>query len=258
MALVLAVAPASFDDVKPLVLLPITASTAEPLVEARKLADALRYEEAVVEYQRYLAQPERPRAERASALLELAFISSVLGDEATAEQRAAEAFALEPTASFPSTASPKQLDFASRMKRRFESRPRLELVPREGGDAPAMVRVTVADAQHRVERVLLRYATAAEGPFASIEMPCTDGTCSARIPAPPGSSGFTAWYFVEALDASRATLGAVGSADAARQLVVVDSRPWYQHPVVWAVVGVVMVGAGAAVYALSPTPPTAR
>ena len=45
------------------------------------MAEQLRYEEAVVEYQRYLATPDRPIAERANALLELGFVHLVLGDQ---------------------------------------------------------------------------------------------------------------------------------------------------------------------------------
>src|SRR4051812_9699437 len=65
-------------------------STPRSLLEARRLADQLRYEEAIVEYQRYLADNDRPANERAKALLEMGFIYLVLGDESTAQRRAVE------------------------------------------------------------------------------------------------------------------------------------------------------------------------
>src|SRR5882672_7915977 len=84
----------------------------ESLASARKLADALRYEEAVVEYQRYLGVAgDRPVRERASALFELGFIHLVLGDEATASARATDALALDATLSLPPSAPARQVDF---------------------------------------------------------------------------------------------------------------------------------------------------
>src|SRR5438067_2378412 len=74
----------------------------QSLIDARRLTDELRYEEAVVEYQRYLVDRDRPVKERAKALLELGFIHLVLGDEVSAEQRATEALDLDPTLKLPS------------------------------------------------------------------------------------------------------------------------------------------------------------
>src|SRR5689334_19353518 len=89
------------------------------LLEARKLADQLRYEEAVVEYQRYLSQAGRPAKERASALVELGFIHLVLGDEATANARAAEALSLDENPSVLAGAPARELDWLKVQQKEF-------------------------------------------------------------------------------------------------------------------------------------------
>lgn len=225
------------------------------LLEARRLGDQLRYEEAVVEYQRYLATPERPAAERAAALLELGFIHLVLGDAATAEARALEALALDPKLTVPSTAPARQVDFVARMRKAAQARARLELLPRADAEAPFVVRVAVADPEARVTRVLLRHALAATGPFYATEMTCAADACRGAIPPPQGAASFTAWYFVEALDAQQVTAARVAGPESPLQLSVVDQRPWYTSPVVWGVAGAALVGVATVVYLLAPQPP---
>jgi hypothetical protein len=228
------------------------------LLEARKLADQLRYEEAVVEYQRYLTVPERPLKERASALVELGFIHLVLADQTNAEARALEAFELDPKVTLPSTAPAKQFDFVDAMRTIFLARPRLELVPRGDPDPPFLVRVKVVDPNHQVARVLLRHALTSTGPFYSTEMTCestTNDSCSAAIPPPEGGTTFTAWYFVEGLSTRQLTLARVASPDSPLQLAVVDQRAWYSYPAVWGIAGAVLVGIATVVYFLAPQPP---
>lgn len=235
------------------------ASTATPpsLLEARKLNEQLRYEEAVVEYQRYLAVPDRPLTERAAALLELGFIHLVLGDQANAEARALEALELDPKLTVPSTAPGKQVDFVARMRKAYLARARLELLPREEGDPPYVVRVKVVDPEKQVTRVLLRHALTSTGPFYSSELTCEADLCRGAIPPPQGATGFTAWYYVEALDAMQLTAAKVASPDSPLQLSVVDQKAWYQSPVVWAVSGAALVAIGAVVFLLAPAPAAA-
>lgn len=227
------------------------------LVEARKLAEQLRYEEAVVEYQRYLTVPERPLKERASALLELGFIHLVLGDQTNAEARAQEAFELDPKLTLPSTAPAKQFDFLESTRKAFLSRPRLELEARRDADPPFLVRVKVIDPNQKVARVLLRHALTSTGPFYSSEMTCEPDpdSCSAAIPPPKGVTSFTAWYFVEGLGSRQLTVARVASPDSPLQLAVVDQRAWYSSPVTWGVAGAVLVGVAALVFFLAPQPP---
>ncbi len=233
------------------------ASTATPpsLLEARKLNEQLRYEEAVVEYQRYLALPERPLTERAAALLELGFIHLVLGDQRNAEARALEALELDPKLSVPSTAPSKQVDFVARMRKAYLARARLELLPRDEADPPYLVRVKVVDPEQQVTRVMLRHALTATGPFYSSELRCEADLCQGAIPPPKGATGFTAWYFVEALDAMQVTAAKVAGPDSPLQLSVVDQKAWYQSPVVWGVSGAALVVIGTVVFLLAPAPP---
>lgn len=264
LALVLAVAPA--DSPRSIVLLPESGaqvvlaaapSTATPpsLLEARKLSEQLRYEEAVVEYQRYLALPERPLTERASALMELGFIHLVLGDNANAEARAQEAFELDAKVAAPANAPSKQIDFVERMRKVYLSRARLEVEPRRDDDAPSQVRVVVADPEKVVTRVLLRHALTATGPFYTSEMKCEDEACTGFIPPPKGVSSYTSWYFVEALDPTNTTVARVAGPDSPLQLSVVDQKPWYTNPVVWGVTGAALVGVAAVIFLLAPQPP---
>lgn len=264
LALVLAIAPA--DRPVALVLAPesgarvaiaATASTEMPasLVDARKLGEQLRYEEAVVEYQRYLALPERPLRERAEALLELAFIHFVLGDSANAEARAQQAFELDSKVTAPANAPSKQLDFVAQVRQRYLSRARLEVEPRHDGDAASQVRVQLSDPERAVSRVVLRHAPAAGGPWASTPLKCEAGACTGFIPPPSGANSYTSWYFVEGLDAHDATVARLAGPEAPLQLSVVNQRPWYTNPVVWGVTGAALVGVAAVVYFLSPSPP---
>jgi len=227
------------------------------LVEARKLADQLRYEEAVVEYQRYLAVPERPLPERAQALLELGFIHLVLGDQANAEARAAQALELDANVPVPRSAPKKQRDFLEAMRKQFLARARLQLEERRPDDAPNVVRVTVADPEKTVKRVLLRHAMTSTGPYYSSEMTCEGDACTGAIPPPrdTASASFTAWYYVEALDAAQGTAARAASPDAPLQLVVVEQKAWYQSPVVWGITGAVLVGIATVIYFLAPQPP---
>lgn len=224
----------------------------QALLDARRLGEALRYEEAVVEYQRYLTTADRPVRERAGALFELGFIHLVLGDETTGQTRALEALELDPKLTLPPGTAQKQTDFLNRTRKAWLARARLEVVDRESADAASLIRVNVADPEKQVTRVLVRSSSKSSGPFSSLEMLCIDDRCTATLPSPTGEPSFTAYYFVEALDASQATVARAGSADAPAQLVVVDSRPWYQSPFVWAIAGAVIVGGAAVGFALAP------
>ncbi len=232
-------------------------STAMPmsLVDARKMAEQLRYEEAVVEYQRYLATPDRPLAERAAALLELGFIHLVLGDQLSAETRALEALELDPKLTVPSSAPAKQVDFVAKMRKLYLARARLELQPRDDADPPYVVKVKVIDPEKKVSRVLLRHALTSTGPYYSSEMRCEDALCTGSIPPPKDVSSFTAWYFVEALDPAQLTAAKVAGPDSPLQLSVVDQKPWYTSPVVWGVTGAALVGIATVVFLLAPQPP---
>jgi tetratricopeptide (TPR) repeat protein len=263
LALVLAAVP--LDSPRSVVLLPESGAlvvaaapvteTPPSLLEARKLGDQLRYEEAVVEYQRYLALPERPLKERAAALLELGFIHLVLGDNANAEARAQEALELDPKLSVPASAPSKQVDFVARMRKVYLARARVELEPRKDDEPPSQVRVLLADPEKKVTRVLLRHALTATGPYASSEMSCADDACTGFIPPPKGVSSYTSWYFVEALDATNATVAKVAGPDSPLQLAVVDQKPWYTSPVVWGVTGAALVGVATVIFLLAPQPP---
>ena len=179
----------------------------------------------------------------------------MLGDAPNAETRALEALELDPRLTVPSTAPQKQVDFVNKMRRVYLARARLELVPREGGEAPYVVKVKVIDPEAKVTRVLLRHALTATGPFYSSDMQCEGELCTGTIPPPTEVSSFTAWYFVEALDATQVTAAKVASPDSPLQLSVVDQKPWYTSPVVWGVAGAVLVGVATVAYLLAPPPP---
>lgn len=234
---------------------PASGATPSSLLDARKMAEQLRYEEAVVEYQRYLATPDRPQAERAAALLELGFIYLVLGDQPNAESRALEALELDPKLQVPSAAPAKQVDFVAKMRKLWLSRARLELQQRDEADPPYLVRVKVLDPERKVTRVLLRHALTSTGPFYSTEMTCTDDACAGSIPPPKDVASFTAWYFVEALDATQLTAAKVASPESPLQLSVVDQKPWYTSPVVWGITGAALVGIATVAFLLAPQPP---
>ena len=122
------------------------------LQHARRLSDELRFEEAVVGYQRYLSTGSRPATERAQALLELGFLHLVLGDEPSAQQRAAEALELDPSLKLPADAPARQVRFLEQMRRELESRVRLELLPRGPEDPVDLVRVRLTDAKMTTRR----------------------------------------------------------------------------------------------------------
>lgn len=225
------------------------------LADARKLADQLRYEEAVVEYQRYLSLSGRPAKERASALVELGFIHLVLGDETTASARAAEALALDPAPALLPGAPARQTDWLEAQARDFRRRARVVVEARRDDDPALLVRVTVADPSGKVKWVLLRHARRAEGPFEAVEMRCEEEACSAMLPVAADASDANAWYWIEALDEGKATIAQAGTAQAPLQLSVLGRRPWYQSPLVWGIAGAALVGIAAVVFALSPAPP---
>jgi hypothetical protein len=225
-----------------------TATLSESLLAARKLSDQLRYEEAVVEYQKYLATPDRPLQERSQALFELGFVHLVLGDEANAEIRATEAFEQDSKFALQPGAPNRQQTFYQKIRKIFLAKPRLELTENKENDVVGQVRATVVDPEGKVIRVLLRHALSSNGPFYSTEMSCESDVCSALIPPPSSVSNYTAYYYVEALDATQATRARVGSTESPLQLAVIVPKPWYQSPVVWGVAGAVIVAAAAVAY----------
>ncbi len=227
----------------------------KPLEEARRLADQLRYEEAVVEYQRYLAMEERPAAERAQALFELGFIHLVLGDEANASARGAEALELDASLTLPADAPTRQREFLAQLQKDAASRAHLSSEPNRPDDPPGTVRAKLKDPEGKVKRVLVRHALAVNGPFHSTLLRCDGAECLGQIPPPPDSQAFTAFYFLEALDPSAHTLASAASAATPLQLSVVGRRAWYQSPITWGVAGAAMMAIGLVVYLLSPPPP---
>lgn len=225
------------------------------LLEARKLADQLRYEEAVVEYQRYLSQAGRPARERASALVELGFIHLVLGDEATASARALEALALDESPALLPGAPAREVDWLKAQQQEFSRRARVKVDPRRDDDPALLVRATIVDPGGKVKWVLLRHARAPEGPYEAVPMQCEDHKCSAMLPVAANATDATAWYWIEALDEKKATLAQAAHPQAPLQLAVIGRRPWYQSPLVWGITGATLVGIAAVVFALSPPPP---
>lgn len=215
------------------------------LERARKLSSELRYEESVVEYQRYLGLEGRPATERAQALLELGYIHLMLEDTANAEQRAEEALELDAWVRSPPGAPARQVELLERVRKRLADRPKLEVLPREEAAEPRLVRAALKDPQHKASEVLLRHATAPSGPFRAARMACEAGTCQGELPTPANSTNFTAWYFVEALDAQGNTLARAASPRAPLQLSVIEHRAWYESPWVYAGGAAVLVGAAA-------------
>jgi hypothetical protein len=264
-SLALALLAATPDTPRALVLWPETSGGAalaaapndlpQSLVEARKLADQLRYEEAVVEYQRYLSQQGRPARERASALVELGFIHLVLGDDATASARALEALALDESPALLPGAPARQSDWLKAQQKEFVRRARIQVDPRRDDDPALLVRATVTDPGTKVKWVLLRHAPAPEGPYEAAPMVCEENKCTAMLPVAADAADATAWYWLEALDEKKGTLAQAGSAGSPIQLAVIGRRPWYQSPLVWGITGAALVGIAAVVFALSPAPP---
>lgn len=225
----------------------------QTLVGARRLAEELRYEEAVVEYQRYLGEPQRPFKERARALLELGFLHLILGDEVNAERRALEALELDETIRVPSSASQKEQDFVQKVRKVVQDRTHIEVLAKQSDDPPDLVRAKVTDPRGQVKRVLIRHSLAANGPFYSTRMQCEGDRCKAQLPPPKDGSDFTAWYYLEAVDADGNTLGQEAGPGSPIQVSVAGLRPWYANPWVWGVGGAAVVGA-AAVFFIASSP----
>ena len=213
------------------------------LARAREFAGALRYEEAVVEYQRYLGHPHRPTAERAQALLELGFIHLLLEDEVNAEQRTQEALELDAWVRPPPEAPRKQVELVERVRESLAARPRLEVLPRERASRPQVVRAQLKDPRGKAREVLLRHAPAPGGPYRAAPMVCQAGTCEGELPSPTRAASFTAWYFVEALDTQGNTVARAANPLAPLQLSVIEQKPWYDSPWVYAGGAALVVGA---------------
>ncbi len=221
-----------------------------PLDNARRLSGELRYEEAVVEYQRFLALPDQPVSNRARALFELGFIHFVLGDERTGQARAYEALELDPSLRLPSDAPARQVRFFESMRQKFEGRTRLEILPGDAAQAQR-VRARLVDPSGEARTVLLRHALSAEGPWWAVSMRCSEGLCQAEIPAAKGAEGFTAWYYVEANDAEGNTVARGAGPQAPLRLSVVTREPWFRSPWVYAGGAAAVIGAAAVFYAAS-------
>lgn len=232
-----------------------TGEAPQSLRDARHLAGQLRYEEAIVEYQRYLGDSNRPVAERALALLELGFLHLVLGDEVSAQARATQALELDPWLALAPGAPAKQQSLLDVTRKKLAAQARLEVLPRAEADAPQAVRARMADPQGQVKRVLLRHALSPKGPFYSTAMRCDEQACLADLPPPGGGDAFTAFYYVEALGEAGETLAQAASATAPLQLSVVGRDPWFKRPWVWGATGAAVVAIAAVVYLLSPPPP---
>lgn len=233
-------------------------NVSETLGAARKLSDQLRYEEAVVEYQKYLSTPDRPLQERAQALFELGFVHLVLGDESSAEIRAIEAFEQDAKFSLAPGAPNRQQTFYQKIRKSFLAKPRIEMGPAQEGDVVGQVRAQVIDPESKVVRVLLRHALSSNGPFYSTEMSCESEACEGKIPPPAQVASYTVYYYVEALDVAQVTRARVASAESPLQLSVVAQKPWYQSPVVWGVAGAAIIAAAAVAYLVTPAPPISR
>jgi hypothetical protein len=233
---------------------PVGGLTAAAFQEARTLADDQRFEEAIVEYQRALAAEGLSVKERAQGLFELSFLHFVLGDETNAETRGLEALETDAQLALPASAPPKQVELLTRMRRQFAARPRLTPAERRGEDAPNVVRVSVADPESKIARIAVRYALQQAGPFALVQAVCQNTDCSVAIP-PPSDASFTAFYYLEALDATQATVARAGTPTSPLQLTVVSPKAWYKSPVVWGLTGAALAGVGLLVYFLSPPPP---
>lgn len=259
----LALSLSATSDDRPLRVRPLTAqvwvaqsgsgaqTVRDPLQNARRLANELRYEEAIVEYHRYLGLPDRPLAERARALFDLAFLHLVLGDERSARLRAFEALESDPSLRLPSDAPSKQQDFLETTRKRFEARTRIDVLPPEDPDAPQRIRARVIDPEGRAKAVLLRHSLSPTGPFFGQRMVCAKEVCTAELLAPQGVDTYTAWYFVEATDAEGTTLSRSASADAPLRVSIVAQEPWYRSPWVYAGGAAALLSAAAVFYAAS-------
>ncbi len=228
-----------------------TADARLVLERARKLAEELRYEEAVVEYQRYLGLQGRPATERAQVLLELGYIHLQLEDVTNAEQRVTEALVEDKWVRAQAGAPPKQVELLERVRAQLAARPKLEVLPREEATDPRHVRASLKDPQQKTSEVLLRHAPVPDGPYRAARMVCANGTCEGELPALGSPTSFTAWYFVEALDAQGNTLARAASPKAPLQLSVIEQRAWYESPWVYAGGAAVLIGAAAVFFVAS-------
>ncbi len=225
----------------------------DPLQNARRLSGELRYEEAVVEYQRYLALSDRAMTERSRALLELGFIHLVLGDALNAEARAFEALELDPTLKLQADEPTRLEKFLGDMRSRFEARTRIEILPPEDPNAPQRIRARVKSPGGLAKQVLLRHALGSTGPWYAQPMRCSGELCVAEIPAPQGPRTFTAWYYVEANDAEGNTVGRGASPQTPLRVSIREDIAWYRSPWVYAGGAAALVGGAAMYFLLSPT-----
>lgn len=221
------------------------------LVEARKLGEDLRFEEALVEYQRYLTDQARPKEERAQALFELAVLHQVLKDDTNAKVRAVEAVEADPSLQLPQAAPAKHTALLEAARKFLAERVSLDVVPRPTHEPTWRVRAALRDPDRRARAVLLRHARAADGPYRSTQMNCGTAECIGDLPPPVSGATYTAWYYVEANDAGGNTLARAASPAAPLQVAVARDTPWFTNPLVWIGGAVALVGAGAIAYAVT-------
>ena len=233
----------------PRLLLAAASEVPQNLGAARRLADQLRFEEALVEYQRYLGDPNRPTSERAKALLELGFLHLILGDDVNAKQRTVEALELDPALRPPLDAPKKQLDFLKETKADLESRPHLAILSRTDAELPGRIAARLTDPKRRARSVLLRYSLAPAGPFYGASMHCEAEICVGDIAPPSGASAYTAWYYLEALDGEGNTVAQASSPASPLQVSVIAKSPWYKSPWVWGGGAAFVIGVAAVFYA---------
>lgn len=227
---------------------PSDASAPPVLEQARKLAEDLRFEEAVVEYQRYLGDSTRPARERAQALFELAVLHQVLADQVNALKRAVEAVEADPAFVPPPGTPSKQLALLESARKQLRARVKVDLIPREENEPPSRVRAKVLDPDRRTRALLLRHALASEGPYWSATMSCRGEQCVGDLPQPAGSTAYTAWYYVEANDTEGNTLARAAGPTAPLQVVVQREKPWFSNPLIWVGGTVLLVGAASVAY----------
>jgi hypothetical protein len=250
LALLAASPPAPDDALTPLVAVPPV------LAQARKLAEDLRFEEAVAEYRRYLGDRTRPAGERARALFELAVLHQALADPVTAMERAEEALELDPSFQLPPGTASRQEALLEAAQKRFRLRVKLDLLPREESEPTSRVRARLADPERRVRAILLRHAPAPEGPFWSSRMSCRGEQCSGDLPQPASAAAYTAWYYVEANDPEGNTLARAAGPLAPVQVVVQREQPWFTNPLVLLGGTAVLVGAASVAF-IATRPPGA-
>jgi len=225
-------------------------AVAPGLAQARKLTDDLRFEEAVVEYQRYLGDPSRPARERAQALFELAVLHQVLEDQVNALKRAVEALEINPSFQLPPGTPAKQVGLLEAAQKQLRSRVKVDLVPREEREPPSRVRAKMSDPGHRTRTMLLRHALSSAGPYWASPMTCRGDQCVGDLPQ-GASSAYTAWYYVEANDTEGNTLARAAGPDSPMQVVVQIDKPWFSNPLIWVGASAVLVGAAGAAFLIT-------